>query len=85
MDSECRDLVRRLFALATAVIEDAHELAVRGQSSRPGPRDYRNVARQLREAANNLVALARSAELVISTANVRNPDGKRAKGTHSAR
>ncbi len=44
MDDEHRELVRRLFAAATALIETAHDAAVAGQSSAIAAGDYAEAA-----------------------------------------
>ena len=39
MDDDYRDLANRLFATGTAMLEDAIEMAIAGQSQRLGPVD----------------------------------------------
>lgn len=58
MPNERQELLAQLFVMLTAKLEDAHHLAVAGQimGTRPGRLLF--LARQLREAALDLVALA---------------------------
>ncbi len=65
MDDDHRELLRRLFAAATALIESAHEEAVAGQAIDIAAGDYTAVARRLQAAAQDVAALAEAA-LVIA-------------------
>ena len=65
MDDDHRELLRRLFAMATALIETAHEAAVAGQAIDIAAGDYAAVARRLQAAARDVAALAEAA-LVIA-------------------
>ncbi len=47
MDDDHRELVRRLFAAATALIETAHDAAVTGQSGAIAAGDYAEAAHRL--------------------------------------
>ena len=51
MDDDHRDLVRHLFAAATALIETAHEAAIAGQSEALTARAYAEAAPRLEAAA----------------------------------
>ncbi len=64
MDEDRRDLVRRLFAAATALIETAHEAAVAGQSEALTAGDYAEAARRLQGAARDIAALAEAATVI---------------------
>ncbi len=64
MNDDDRELVRRLFAAATALIETAHDAAVAGQSSEIATGDYAAVARRLQAAAQDIAALAEAARVV---------------------
>ncbi len=64
MDDDHRELVRRLFAAATARIDTAHEAAVAGQSGGIAAGDYAAVARRLLAAARDIVALAEAARVI---------------------
>ena len=61
MDENRRELVRRLFAAVTALIETAHEAAIAGQSEALTAGDYATAARRLQGAARDIAALAEAA------------------------
>ena len=65
MDDDDRELARRLFATATALIETAHEAAVAGQAGEIAAGDYAAAARRLQTVARDIAALAEAA-LVIA-------------------
>ncbi len=64
MDDDHRDLVRRLFAAATALIETAHDAAVAGQSGAIAAGDYAEAAHRLQGTAHSLAALAEAAAVI---------------------
>ncbi len=64
MDDDHRELVRRLFVAATALIETAHDAAVAGQSGEIAGRQYAAAARRLQAAARDLAALADAAMVI---------------------
>jgi hypothetical protein len=64
MDEDHRELVRRLFAAATAVIETAHEAAIAGQSEALTVGAYAEAARRLQAAARDIAALAEAASVI---------------------
>ena len=64
MDDDDRELVRHLFAAATALIETAHEAAIAGQSEALTARAYAEAARQLEAAARDIAALAEAAAVI---------------------
>ena len=66
MDAEQRELLRLLFAEATARIEAAHESAVAGQSAGLAVDDYAGAARRLRAAAQDVAALAEAARSIAA-------------------
>ena len=66
MDDDHRELVRRLFATATALIETAHDAAAEGQSSEITAGDYAVVARRLQAAAQDIAALAEAARVIAA-------------------
>ncbi len=66
MDDDHRELLRRLFATATALIETAHEAAVAGQASEIAAGDYAAVARRLQAAARDVAALAEAARVIAT-------------------
>ena len=74
MGDDHRELVRRLFAAATALIETAHDAAVAGQSSAIAAGDYAEAAHRLQGAALDIAALA-TAAAVIAGLNDGDPSG----------
>ncbi len=64
MDDDHRELVRRLFAAATALIETAHDAAVAGQSSAIAAGDYAEAAHRLQGAARDIATLAEAAAVI---------------------
>ncbi len=64
MDDDHRELVRRLFAAATALIETAHESAIAGQSEALTAGDYAEAAHRLQGAARDIAALAEAAAVI---------------------
>lgn len=66
MDTEQTELLRLLFAEATARIETAHECAVAGQSGGLAADDYAGTARRLQAAAQDVVALAEAARVIAT-------------------
>ena len=66
MDDDHRELVRRLFAAATARIEAAHEAAVAGQSGEIAAEDYAAAAHRLQAAAQDIAALAEAARVITA-------------------
>ena len=64
MDEDRRNLLSRLFAAATELIETAHEAAVEGQSGTLTAAGYTKTARRLKAAASNAAALAEAALIV---------------------
>ncbi len=67
MDDDDRELVRRLMTKATAMLEDALESAVAGQSSRARAGELLDVARRLHAASRDIAAIARAAETIMTT------------------
>ena len=61
MGDEDHELVRRLFAAATAILEDAHEVAISGQAKDIDARGVRLAARRLRQGARDVETLATAA------------------------
>ncbi len=66
MDDDRKELFRRLSTLATEVLEDAHEVAIEGQSSELRVQDYASCARRLQCAARELAAVAETMIVVVS-------------------
>ncbi len=67
MDDETRDLAQRLFAAATAMLEDAIEAAVAGQSAKLGARRLADHARQLYAAVGDITVIAEAAMIVVNS------------------
>ncbi len=66
MDDDHRELVRRLFAAATELIETAHDATVAGQSSEIVAEDYAETARRLHATARDVAILAEAAMIVAN-------------------
>ncbi len=64
MDENRRELVRRMFAAATALIETAHEAAIAGQSEALTAKAYAEAAQRLQGAARDIIALAEAATVI---------------------
>ncbi len=64
MDDDHRELVRHLFAAATALIETAHDAAIAGQSGAIAAGDYAEAAHRLQGAARDIAALAEAAAVI---------------------
>jgi hypothetical protein len=65
MDEDHRELVRRLFAVATEMTETAHEAAIAGQSAALTAGDYAKAAHRLQGATRSLAALAEAAAVIV--------------------
>ncbi len=68
MDDDNRELVRRLFAAATVLIETAHEAAIAGQLEALTAGDFAATARRLQGAARDIAALAEAAKVIADPA-----------------
>jgi hypothetical protein len=64
MADDYRDLANRLFATATAMLEDAIEVAVAGQSRRLDPSNLADHGRRLQAAAHDITIIAEAAAIV---------------------
>jgi len=73
MDDDTHEMVRRLFATATALLEDATPVAIAGQSPRASKAQLAVYARRLESAARNIAILAAAAGVVTQPANARRP------------
>lgn len=58
MDADKRELVRRLFVVATEILEDTHPHATGGQAAKLKSRAYTAYARRLEAAARDLAAVS---------------------------
>lgn len=54
-----------LFAEITALLEDAHEIAARGQNSKLNRADYRAQADDLRRALDQIQTLSETVQLAV--------------------
>lgn len=67
MDQDTRSLVRQLFARATMILEQAHEVSVTGQSPRLTVDLGEKQALELRRSAREIAALGEAIEAVIGS------------------
>ncbi len=66
MDDDHRELVRRLFATATELIETAHDATVAGQSSEIAAENHAEAAHRLQATARDVAVLAEAAMIVVN-------------------
>lgn len=78
MAPEKRKLVQHLFAEITSMLEDAHELAAKGQAQNKLAVRLLTLAADIATAANGVVTLARSIDIVLGPRKP--PRAKRHKG-----
>ncbi len=71
MDDDCRELANRLFATATAMLEDVIEVAVAGQSPRLTPSQLADHGRRLQSAAHEIAIIAEAAVIVANPGVIR--------------
>lgn len=64
MDDDNRELANHLFATATAMLEDATEVAGAGQSPRLSASQLADHGRRLQAAARNIAVIAEAAMIV---------------------
>ncbi len=76
MDDEYRELANRLFATATAMLEDVIEVAVAGQSPRLNPSQLADHGRRLQATARDIAVLAEAATIVANS-SVERPRNRR--------
>ena len=74
MDDDQRELANRLFAVATATLEDAIAVAVAGQSAKLGPRQLADRARQLHAAARDITVISEAAMIVANSGINQHPN-----------
>jgi hypothetical protein len=67
MGDDNRELANRLFATATAMIEDAIELAVAGQSPRLNPSQLADFGRRLQIVARDIAVVVEAAVIVTNS------------------
>ena len=68
MDADTKELIRRLFAALTIIVEDLHELAAAGQADRPDPAYYVAKAAALKTSLIDAQALVHAADIVATRA-----------------
>ncbi len=66
MDDDYRELANRLFATATAMLEDAIEVAVAGQSPRLTSSQLADHGHRLQEAVHDIAVIAQAAMIVAN-------------------
>ena len=66
MDDDIRDLVNRLFAAVTAMLEDAIEVAVAGQSPRLSPAQLADTGRRLQVVPRDIAVVVEAAAIVAN-------------------
>ncbi len=66
MGDDYRELANRLFATATAMLEDVIEVAVVGQSSRLTPSQLADNGRRLQSAAHEFAIISEAAMIVAN-------------------
>ncbi len=76
MDDDHRELVLRLFATATAMLEDTIEVAIAGQSPRLNPSQLADHGHQLQATARDSAVLAEAATIVADS-GVERPRNRR--------
>lgn len=67
MDDDQRELVRRLFAAATALIEDAHKAAAMGQSGVISRDESSETARRIEATARDAATFAKAAGIIAQS------------------
>jgi hypothetical protein len=73
VDKYQRELANRLFATATAILEDATEPAIKGQSWRMPKERLLRLAEALGKAGTEIVTIAAAIQIVVSG----NPETRR--------
>lgn len=64
MDRSLHELARRLFTVATGILEDATQIGTAGQSSKLAERSCETYARELQIIGQNIAILAEAAALM---------------------
>jgi hypothetical protein len=78
MDKDLQELARRLFTVATAILEDATIIAVAGQSHKLTEKSCEHYACELQRVGRDVTTLAESAALMarLSRQTARKPPKK---------
>ncbi len=77
MDDDYRELANRLFATATALLEDVIEVAVAGQSPRLTPSQLADHGRRLQSASHEIAIIAEAAMIVANLGADRRRDRRK--------
>ncbi len=77
MDDDYRELANRLFATATAMLEDAIEVAVAGQSPGLTPSRLADRGRRLQAAARDIAVVAEAAMIVANSSISQHPNRRK--------
>ena len=67
MGADTCDLATQMFAFATALIEQAHELCIQGQSPHISPDGAAALSAALKSAASDVRTLANAIEIVVGS------------------
>jgi hypothetical protein len=67
MDDDQRKLANRLFAAVTAMLEDAIEVAVAGQSPRLSPAQLADTGHWLQKVARDIAIIAEAATFIANS------------------
>lgn len=65
MEEETRDLLNRLFAIATDILERTHEVSASGQSTDIDAKTAALYARQLIQAGRDISSIAETVRLLV--------------------
>jgi hypothetical protein len=79
MDAHRRELARRIFVIATELLEDTHHAAIAGQSPRLDTRSCLRSAQDLRRTGHDLMVLADAAAIMAQKARYRANSSSRAR------
>lgn len=64
LDDDTRDLLCRLFAVASTVLKDAHEAAIEGQAPGLTANTYRDRASDLQDRLTDALVIAAAADAI---------------------
>ncbi len=78
MDDDYCELAHRLFSAATAMLEDAIDLAVAGQSPRLDPSKLADHGRRLKAAAHDITIVA-GAAVIAANLSANHPPSRRSR------
>ena len=80
MDDDYRELTNHLFAAATAMLEDAIEVAAAGQSSRLNPSQLADHGRRLQTAAHDIGIIDEAATIAANLGDSRPLNQRKSQG-----